>query len=150
LKSSGAFSAYIIVFLGMVPFVIRTYDSVAHMASPSWKIAGRLLVTGPNGKAIADQSALKSVKVALDPSNIDVTGGDFEVSVPAFNGSIPRLIFDFGSFGSRIVDVEDRKGFPQDRDGSEIHLRKPVAVAIVSTAPYNISAAPLPPATEGR
>jgi hypothetical protein len=146
LKSSGAFSAYIIVFLGMVPFVYRTYDSVAHVASPSWRIAGKLSVTGPDGKAIQDQNILKSVKVALDPSNVDVVGGEFSVSVPAFDDAIPKLIFDFGSLGSRIVDVEDRKQFPQDRDGSKIHLRNPVAVPIVATAPYNLAAAPLPPA----
>jgi hypothetical protein len=146
LKSSGAFSAYIIVFLAMVPFVYRTYDSVGHVAAPSWRIAGRLSLTGPDGKPIPDQSILRSVKVALDPSNIDMAGGEFEVSVPAFDNSIPKLIFDFGSFGSRIVDVEDRKQFPQDRDGSQIHLRYPVAVPIVVAAgPYNLTAAPLPP-----
>jgi hypothetical protein len=146
LKSSGAFSAYLIVFLGMVPFASKTFEFVREVASPSWRIAGRLLVTGPNGKTIPDQNVKGNVQVELDPSNIDMAGGRFEVSVPVLNNSIPKLIFDFGSAGSQVVDVEDRKQFPQDRDGSKILLRNPVAVRLGSAGPYNISAAALPPA----
>ncbi|HTQ12478.1 MAG TPA: hypothetical protein VMH86_01280 [Rhizomicrobium sp.] len=145
LKSSGAFSVYIVVFLVMAPFAYRTYDLVNDVSSPSWTITGRLQLTDANGKAITDSSLLKAVKIDLSPSNIAMADGEFTITVPAINNTIPRLIFDLGDLGSSVVDVNDRKAFPQDHTGSLIEFRQPIAMQLVSATPYNADAAPLQP-----
>jgi hypothetical protein len=144
-RTTGAFSVYIIVFLCMVPFVYRTYDSISSLTSPSWTIQGNIILKDSNGRDIVDPATIKSLRVGLTPDIIETDGDSFTVKVPEIEHRIPNLTFSVGELGSKVVNVNKDGDYKIDRDTEHlaINIRSPIVVRLIRSGNYNPGAAPL-------
>lgn len=61
LKSSGAFSVYIVVFLAISPFAYQTYGSIPTLLAQSWTIRGTISVKDAKGHDITDRRQLSEL-----------------------------------------------------------------------------------------
>jgi hypothetical protein len=145
LKSSGAFSVYIVVFLVMAPFAYQTAIEIANMSHPSWTIMGKIILKGNDGKNIADPTTMKNLQVTLSPNIIQMGGGTFTVSVPELDGRVPNFTFSVGDLGSTGFNVDDPGDAQIDRSDMHktINIRTPVIVRLSGTGAYDAGLAPL-------
>jgi hypothetical protein len=67
LKSTGAFSAYIVVVVLGFFLIKNTHTIIAGMVQPMWTIKATIELQDTNGKRLDDQSALKYMDVFLKP-----------------------------------------------------------------------------------
>jgi hypothetical protein len=144
-RTTGAFSVYIIVFLCMVPFVYRTFDAISNLTSPSWTIQGQIILKGSDGRDIVDQSTIKKMIVTLEPNLVGTSGDEFTVKVPEIEHRIPTLTFSVGDLGSKVVDVNHPGDLIIDRNDEHntINIRNPVVVRLAGQGRYNPAAKPL-------
>ncbi len=146
LKSSGAFSVYVVVFLVMAPFAYKTYGQLAILTHPSWTVSGNIVLQGADGREIDDLQTIKSVSVSLDPQLIQLDGENFQVKVLQNDDGVPRLTFNVGDIGSSTVDVDNPGALKVSRDAQTMTIRilTPVTVRLGRTGGnYNAAAAPL-------
>ncbi len=94
LKSTGAFSAYIVVVVLGFFLIKNTHTIIAGMVQPMWTIKATLELQDTNGKRLDDQSALKYMDVFLKPDLRKKEGEFIELQVPSSGVSKPEYFIN--------------------------------------------------------
>jgi len=143
IKASGAFAAYIVVFLLTAYSWNQTFRSIHSLASESWTVKGRVEVHDAADHKISDPRVLRDVKITFDPDIARANGGRFEVTVPDTNGDLPNLTFSIGDSGtSPSIDFSDPGEYQIKTDASTNlkTLTKPVVITLLPAQhPYGLN-----------
>jgi hypothetical protein len=152
-KASGAFAAYVIVFLLTALMWNKSFGSIGSLASESWTVQGTLEVKDGSGQKLIDQNhALQHVRISFDPDFTRARGNHFRLKLPDIDGQIPSLTFSIedGGGSSDAVDFSSPGAYKIQTDPT--HNLKTVTVPVVITlsgAPhpyrYDTPAQPRPP-----
>lgn len=126
---TGAFEAYVIVFLLTGPIVSRMEDALGASLIPMWTINARVNVVEENGKP-ANPRLLDSLAVEPNPPVYNHSNEMVEISVPERNNSLHRLVFTIGNFGSTAINLDDpRVKMSRNESKRQITLDQPVTIA---------------------
>jgi hypothetical protein len=126
-RATGAFAAYIVVFVLTVPTVgwIRaTLNSFVH---PSWTITARVLLVDKNGKTLEPQpGVLEDAQIGLRPKLHEVFSDGIRMKIPGRKDQWPRLTLQIPGWGSEEVDLSSVEEEPGER--YEFELQAPILV----------------------
>jgi hypothetical protein len=103
---TGAFAAYVIVFLLTSRIIGRMEDALGASIVPMWRVNATVTVEDENGKA-ADPRLLEALSVEPKPPVYNHSNQLVEIWVPELNNSLPKLVFSIDKFGSTAVNLED-------------------------------------------
>ncbi|MDR3418635.1 MAG: hypothetical protein P4L83_20885 [Nevskia sp.] len=139
LKTSGAFAAYLIVFLGAIPFDNRVFDLIAEQTSPSWTIDGRIQLVDASGKDITGaRLGDQMVGVVTTPQYFQSVRDRVTVTVVAQNNRIPIITYSVPQLGSTVVDLSHPDGLKLTRDEQRrtISIDSPIPILVAAQTPY--------------
>jgi hypothetical protein len=126
-KAGGAFAAYLIVFVVVIPFVNQAHNAVGGLLRPAWTFTGRLHFIDKKG---ADwnpsNEVFQKVGVRLQPE-LNFVNQTFSITIPEGPHGIPTIYLVTGI--SPDVEIE----WDQDKDkvdwfGKTIKIKKPIVV----------------------
>src|SRR6516164_10238338 len=79
-KTSGAFAAYLIVFLCILLLVNTTKDVIGSGMRPYWEIRGKVKLVDENGKPISGEDLLNTIKFEIVPDPLGHARGSGTIS----------------------------------------------------------------------
>ena len=142
LKSTGAFSAYIVVVVLGFFLIKNTHTIIAGMVQPMWTIKATIELQDTNGKRLDDQSALKYMDVFLKPDLRKKEGEFIELQVPSSGVSKPEYFINFKipQFGEKTIDTSrlKLKEFDEDSFHRVLLITNPISIqqTRISPTPY--------------
>ena len=89
-KTSGAFAAYLIVFLCILLLVNTTKDVIGSGMRPYWEIRGKVKLVDENGKPISGEDLLNTIKFEIVPDPLGHARGTLRLKVPQEGGTSRR------------------------------------------------------------
>jgi len=88
-KTSGAFAAYLIVFLCILLLVNTTKDVIGSGMRPYWEIRGKVKLVDENGKPISGEDLLNTIKFEIVPGSAGACPRDIEIEGSARGRRLP-------------------------------------------------------------
>lgn len=123
IRASGAFAAYLIVFLATFPLIMEINRNIQTMYTPVWTISGTVIVQDEEGEEVRLGPRDTSLRVALEPDIVRLTGNQFSVVVPQVSRSLPALMVEYPGYGAQFVDpMNPRSGHVVHTDRSDRHI----------------------------
>jgi hypothetical protein len=115
-KATGAFAAYLIIFLVVMPLVYRAYEFAGSLLRPAWTIKGSLLLVDKEGKpwhpgeTFTQSIHVRTMPVTTDFQDVTMTTdqnakGSFVFTVPEMSQEFPT-IFVRTIHGQALVEME--------------------------------------------
>ena len=105
-KTSGAFAAYLIVFLCILLLVNTTKDVIGSGMRPYWEIRGKVKLVDENGKPISGEDLLKTIHVEVVPDPLGHERGKLTLKVPQDRGDLPDIYVVIPDWGkSEAIDL---------------------------------------------
>jgi hypothetical protein len=100
-KTSGAFAAYLIVFLLIFAMVNPIKDVIGGSMRPFWEIKGKVKLVDENGKPISgeDLNLLTKITFEITPDPLDHARGKLSLKVPQVGGEIPEISVKVPNWG---------------------------------------------------
>ena len=89
IKTSGAFAAYLIVFLCIFLLVNTTKDVIGSGMRPYWEIRGKVKLVDENGKPISGEDLLNTIKFEIVPGSAGACPRDIEIEGSARGRRLP-------------------------------------------------------------
>src|SRR6516225_7638285 len=106
IKTSGAFAAYLIVFLCIFLLVNTTKDVIGSGMRPFWEIRGKVKLVDENGKPISGEDLLKTIHVEVVPDPLGHERGKLTLKVPQDRGDLPDIYIVIPDWGkSEAIDL---------------------------------------------
>lgn len=106
IKTSGAFAAYLIVFLCILLLVNTTKDVIGSGMRPFWEIRGTVKLVDENGKPISGEDLLKTIRFEVVPDPMRHAHGKLKLKVPQEGGDFPEIYVEIPGWGKSesIID----------------------------------------------
>jgi hypothetical protein len=105
-KASGAFAAYLVVFLLMFAMVNPIKDVIGSGMRPFWEIRGKVKLVDENGKPISGEDLLKTIRFEVDPNPLGHTKGKLSLKIPQERGDFPEIFVEIPDWGkSEPIDL---------------------------------------------
>lgn len=130
-RASGAFAAYLVVFLATYPLIDELNENLKRMYDSQWVVSGYVVVRDENGRAIRLGQGGPALTVALRPDIITLAGNRFEIIVPEINNRVPSLLVGYPGYGEHTITLTGRdESHPVriDRRRHEIEIVSPVEI----------------------
>lgn len=136
IKATGAFAAYLTVFLVCVPFVYMTWRSIRNMSKPYWDVEIPISTFDTNAKPVDLGDELNSIRININPPTYSISGNIVTVRVNAIDERLPKIGIDIPKFGGTLVDLEHQQPSPDVREDQRlirlslvpIQQRKPLVI----------------------
>ena len=132
-KASGAFAAYLIVFVFIFPLVSRTGDAIGSGVRPFWEITGEIKLVDQD-QEIQDMDLLEKMDLQTKPHVLGHTGEILSLKIPQdARGKLPRIHVVIPKWGQHSIDVDrqpyltqwlNRNRFLKTIDVGEIKITK--------------------------
>jgi len=144
-KASGAFAAYLIVFVFIFPLVNMTSDAIGSGVRPFWEITGEVKLIDHHGQEIQNMALLEKMDLRTKPQVLGHTGEILSLKLPQdARGKLPRIQVVIPKWGEHSIDVSqpylsmNRNGFLKTIDVGVIKItRVPARFANESQAPMD-------------
>jgi hypothetical protein len=104
IRSSGAFAAYLIVFLATYHLLNVMNDNLGGMFRPSWTISGTVIVKDADGRIIQTDQDSPALNIRLSPPNISLDNRAFRAVIPEIDGEIPVIYISYPGYGEDSID----------------------------------------------
>jgi len=88
-KASGAFAAYLVVFLLIFGLVSPIKDVIGSGMRPFWEIRGKVKLVDENGKPISGEDLLNTIKFEIVPGSAGACPRDIEIEGSARGRRLP-------------------------------------------------------------
>jgi hypothetical protein len=152
-RATGAFAAYTIVFLLMLPLTNKIFDVVGGFLKPSWTIYAELKPVDRNNKEVTAANFLESATVALKPEINTLASRSLRMSIPGVDpDNWPHVTVHVPGWGAGEIDLGRlRSDAEWDRFRKTVRLRAPIVVREYEGAsvPYAASQPYLKPEGNG-
>lgn len=139
INASGAFAAYLIVFLITMPMANSIKNAIGGAIRPSWEIHGQVKLVD-EGKTILREDLLTTIRLETRPSVLSHTGEALLLKIPEEDGYFPRVVVQVPDWGYGFIDL-NRDNFQKSRfsrviDVGEVEIKKvPLAGNYNGTSP---------------
>lgn len=135
-RAGGAFAAYLIIFLVMIPLTNKTYDTIHGFEIPYWTVHGTAQILAKdktNKTKVMDETVLKRVTLNTRPDHFNHDTFTFDIPVAEeIGGRFPRLIVGIDENWQTSIDLnEEREENSLKRDdkfNKEIYLKNPIII----------------------
>jgi hypothetical protein len=105
-KASGAFAAYLVVFLLITTVVNATKDVIGAGMRPFWEVRGNVKLVDENGKPISGDELLQSIKFEVVPDPLGHAHGKLRLKIPQEGGDFPEIYVVIPGWGkSESIDL---------------------------------------------
>ena len=105
-NASGAFAAYLIVFLVVIPKVTQTYNTIGTSVHGTWAISGKLQLIGKDGKDVHSANYFQKAAVRTVPSAVSIQDPIFFITLPDVRGGNPIFVVEIPDFGGAMKEVK--------------------------------------------
>lgn len=105
-SATGAFAAYVIVFLISYPIVTKFQQNLASLTRPAWQVKAKITLEDETKRPI-DPSWLDGLVLELHPDMFAPAKDIVTMTIPEINGSIPNIVLSIPNFGSAVIDTSD-------------------------------------------
>jgi hypothetical protein len=141
-RASGAFAAYLAVFLVTYPLVQRTEQTIGGFQHPFWKITGQVKLLDNDGQEMQSQDPLKRIVVRTEPGPSGVAGYDLWINVPQ-SEEFPHLFVEIPDFGYKWIDLNKSSDISRDEYHKIIEIKTPIIIKRSPLKSESIAAQPL-------
>ena len=115
-KASGAFAAYLVVFLLIFALVSPIKDVIGSGMRPFWEIRGKVKLVDENGKPISGEDLLKTIHFEVVPDPLGHERGKLTLKVPQDRGDLPDIYVVIPNWGkSEAIDLNRKSWVEQWR-----------------------------------
>jgi len=139
-RATGAFAAYTIVFLMMLPLTNKIFDVVGGFNKPSWTIYADIKAVDKNDKEVTVANFLETATLGLKPEINTLASRSLRVSIPgADRDAWPHLTVHVPGWGVGEIDLARLTADAEwDRFRKTVRLRTPIVVREYegSSVPY--------------
>lgn len=128
-RASGAFAAYLIIFVFTYPLIQTTKEAIGGFQHQFWTINGQVKIIDARGMEVHSQSLLKKIAVLTDPVAYSIQSYYLRVKVMQSEGDdFPLLIFQIPSFGERVIDLKSIETAAVDNYKKTIIMKEPIII----------------------
>lgn len=120
IKATGAFAAYLTVFLVCMPFVYMTWKSIRSMSKPYWDVEIPISTFDINAKPVDLGAELNNIRVNISPPTYTISGNIVTVRVNTVDERLPKISIDIPKFGGALVDLEKQQPSPDIREDQRL------------------------------
>jgi hypothetical protein len=127
-RASGAFAAYLIVFVFTYPLVRSHDEKIAALQHTYWRIKGQIELLDKDGKPREGDYLLRKMVLQTNPPPNRVESDYVEINIPA---PFPLLILEIPDFGRTVIDLShlrSQSGVVVDEYNKVIELKTPIAI----------------------
>lgn len=133
IRASGAFAAYLIVFLATIPFLNQINRNLQGEFRPSWTIKGQIRLQDENGNAIAGNNVdYRNVRISLVPDFVRAKQNlTFEAVVPQIDSKLPAVSVGYDGVGTSFVDFDNLgsgEDVKFDEGARQVMIRSPIII----------------------
>jgi hypothetical protein len=151
-KASGAFAAYMIVFVVIFPLVNMISDAISSGMRPFWEITGEVKLVEQD-QEIQNMELLEKMDLRTKPHVLGHSGEILTLKIPQDAwGKLPRIQVVIPKWGEHSIDVDrqpyltqwmNRNRFRKTIDVGEIRITKvPPRLVHDSSSPMDTGLAP--------
>lgn len=129
IRASGAFAAYLIVFLATYPLIDEMNRNLASMYDRQWIVRGNIVARDEQGREIRLPEGGQPLTVGMRPDIVTLRGTRFEIIVPERDNRIPGLFIAYPGFATHWFEVGRLERDPNvriDRRRREIEITAPL------------------------
>jgi hypothetical protein len=129
-KASGAFAAYLIVFLVEMPLVNFARDVIRSWQMDYWTIRGSIKLVDANGKD-APKNHFRGAAMEMGTiPDTNTLGQDVVLKIVRLDGHLPKIRVHLGKFGDGYVDLHDLQKLKHSIDhfSHTIYLSDPIVI----------------------
>lgn len=137
LKTSGAFSAYLIILLAGEPLVMKTYILITEMVPATWTVHAKVKLLDSDRNPLPGKTSIASMRVSnFDPSLFKPGETDgIQITVPVeVSGKWPTIWLEMPGFNQGQINLSERINNQKvhlNNDKQEIILSEPVMLTAV-------------------
>jgi hypothetical protein len=126
-RASGAFAAYLVVFLVTYGLVQRTEETIDGFLHPYWRITGVVQILEKDGKEMQYATYLDNIKVGTRPPAFDVAGYNLKINIPQAD-EFPYLVLEITNFEPAVIDLNKSPNVIKDNYHKTIEITTPLII----------------------
>jgi hypothetical protein len=138
ISASGAFAAYLIVFLITLPYVNTIKNNIGSGLHPSWGVRGVVkLYDGKN--EVSSSDVFSNMRLGTQPETLAHTDGTLDLKVaeePSFG--LPRLVVDVPLWGRKEINL-NKEFVEKDDFKKTINIGEHKIVRVTPNSAYSSS-----------
>jgi hypothetical protein len=129
-RATGAFAAYVVVFLLLMPLEASFRNMIGGFLRPSWTIEADVALHDGNGEPIAGDELMTDAYVVLDPKLHRIRSGSIKIEIPGRRDrDFPYMEIKVPGWGSGGIDLAKLSGsMEKDEFEKTIRLSSPVVI----------------------
>jgi hypothetical protein len=140
-RASGAFAAYLVVFLVTYPIVGRTEETIGGFQHPFWTIKGHVQLVDKNGTVLQSEDLLKQIVVRTNPEPFKLESYLLRIDIPQHE-ELPWLVLRIPTFGENVIDLAKPSDVAIDNYKKTIEIKTPIIIKEASTKIQSIALQP--------
>jgi hypothetical protein len=149
IRASGAFAAYLIVFIVSYPLVQTTKETIGGFQRQFWTVNGAIKLVSMNGKEITSNDLLNKMDVRTDPK-LHVIGSHVRLRVvEGSEGDLPLITVEIPRWGRKDIDLRSIS-VSIDKYRKTIDLREPIVIQEETPSPTYQTITLEPQSDDGR
>jgi hypothetical protein len=129
-RASGAFAAYMVVFMAIYPLVHTTTGTMGSFEHHFWTVNGRVKLVAESGQEMLAEALLRKMEIHPDPDPLRVASYMLRLKViEDSDGDLPVLTIDVPGFGTSLIDLRSgSKGIIVDKLRRAISITEPIEI----------------------
>ncbi|MBS1857423.1 MAG: hypothetical protein JST11_18790 [Acidobacteria bacterium] len=139
IRASGAFAAYVIVFLLMIPLLSKFQNTIGGFTRPVWTVTATIVPIDKDGKPVDAPYLVGSAKVTITPEVNRVNNKQVIMRIPVLGGDWPSVTVTIPQWGASDVPIPFPQGTVIDQYSKEVTLRHPIQIRQVGGGQYGAS-----------
>jgi len=148
IRASGAFAAYLIVFMVTYPLVQTTKETIGGFQRQFWTISGVVKLLGINGNEITSNDLLNRIDIKTEPK-LHVIGAHLRLKVvESGEGDLPLITVEIPKWGRRDIDLKSIS-VSIDNYRKTMDLKEPIIIQEEASSPTNHATVPESQADDG-
>lgn len=135
-RATGAFAAYVIVFLMAYPLCLKLQDMFGDQQRPVWTVRAKVIARDPAGNPINYSGFYSGMTVSFSPNFQVIAGREVTLKIPmdGASKSWPKITFTVPNYGGTTIDLDDYSNqFEVDTYLKEIKVKAIIPLERVDT-----------------
>lgn len=141
ISATGAFAAYVIVFVLAYPIINKQLDVVGGMSRPIWGVEAKVKLIEQDGTP-ADQAWLGGLQVNVRPDVYTTANQFVTVYIHQEGNKFPKIILSIPKFGSEVVDISDDSNIKSVDISKKLVILKDIEIHRMQVIQRGIGAEP--------
>jgi hypothetical protein len=126
-NATGAFAGYLVLFAAMIPFMLKTYDTVGAFLHPYWTIRGQITLHDRNGKEIHQEALFRQITPRTHPEMSSFEDPVFVIGLPEADQDFPDVVLEIPNWGRGLMTIRSLK-MTRDYFRKTIQLQTPLVI----------------------